>query len=66
MRISPQGIFCCNWDSVRTSEFARQDAALTHPHPVCVQANALFTMAIEEAISQGKGPQRVSVLNPRP
>ena len=59
MRISPLGIFCCNWDRERTSEFAQQDAALTHPHPTCVQANALFTMAIAEAISQRKGAQEI-------
>ncbi len=52
MRISPLGIFCCNWDRERTSEFAQQDAALTHPNPTCLQANALFVMAISEAISQ--------------
>jgi ADP-ribosyl-[dinitrogen reductase] hydrolase len=59
MRISPLGIFCCNWDRERAFEFAKQDAALTHPHPTCVQANALFTMAIAEAISQGSGPQQI-------
>ena len=34
-----------------------QDATLTHPHPVCLQANALFAIAIAEAISLLKGPQ---------
>jgi ADP-ribosyl-[dinitrogen reductase] hydrolase len=59
MRISPLGIFCCNLDLERTSEFARQDAALTHPHPVCLQANSLFTMAIAEAVGQWKSAQHV-------
>ena len=59
MRISPLGIFCCNWDAERTSEFARQDAALTHPHPICLQANSLFTMAIAEAIGQWKSAQQI-------
>jgi ADP-ribosyl-[dinitrogen reductase] hydrolase len=54
MRISPLGIFCCNLDRERTSEFARQDAALTHPHPVCLQTNSLFTMAIAEAVGEGR------------
>ncbi|CAG4908186.1 unnamed protein product [Acidithrix sp. C25] len=34
-------------------EWAMQDAALTHPNPVCLQANSLFTMAIAHAISTG-------------
>jgi ADP-ribosylglycohydrolase len=59
MRISPLGIFCHDWDRERTAEFARQDAALTHPHPICLQANSLFTMAISEAVGQMKGAQQI-------
>jgi ADP-ribosylglycohydrolase len=57
MRISPLGIFGANYDLARVSEWAQQDAALTHPHPVCLQANALFAIAIADAISTGKGVQ---------
>ncbi len=57
MRISPLGIFGANHDLARVSEWAQQDAALTHPHPVCLQANALFAMAIADAIGTGKGAQ---------
>ena len=53
MRISPLGIFGANHDSEDVAEWARQDAAITHPHPVCQQANALFTMAIAHAVRQG-------------
>ena len=53
MRISPLGIFGANHDPELVAEWARQDAAITHPHPVCQQANALFTMAIAHAIRQG-------------
>lgn len=53
MRISPLGIFGANHDTELVAEWARQDAAITHPHPVCQQANALFTMAIAYAIRQG-------------
>ena len=53
MRISPLGIFGANHDAGLVAEWARQDAAITHPHPVCQQANALFTMAIAHAIRQG-------------
>ncbi len=53
MRISPLGIFGTNHDLEQVAEWARQDAALTHPHQVCGQANALFTMAIAHAIRTG-------------
>lgn len=59
MRISPLGIFCWNCDLERTSRLAQQDAALTHPHPVCLQANALFAMAIAQFVSGQKIPQEV-------
>lgn len=53
MRISPLGIFGAKHDAGLVAEWARQDAAITHPHPVCQQANALFTMAIARTIRQG-------------
>ncbi len=53
MRISPLGIFGSNYDLDQVAEWARQDAAITHIHPVCQQANALFAMAIAHAVSQG-------------
>ena len=59
MRIAPLGIFCCNLGRDRTSEFAQMDAALTHPHPVCLQANSLFAMAIAEAVGQWKNAQQI-------
>jgi ADP-ribosyl-[dinitrogen reductase] hydrolase len=56
MRISPLGIFCWNLDLESTSRFAKLDAALTHPHPACLQANALFAMATAQFISSHKSP----------
>ncbi|MGM0739463.1 MAG: ADP-ribosylglycohydrolase family protein [Bacteroidota bacterium] len=53
MRISPLGIFGANHDLAHVAEWARQDAAITHLHPVCQQTNALFTMAIAQAVRQG-------------
>jgi len=53
MRISSLGIFGANNDQELVAEWARQDAAITHPHPVCQQANALFTMAIAHAVRRG-------------
>jgi ADP-ribosyl-[dinitrogen reductase] hydrolase len=57
MRISPLGIFGANYNLAQVADWAQQDAALTHPHPVCLQANVLFTMALAHAIHEGTGPQ---------
>ncbi len=57
MRISPLGIFGANYDLRQVAAWARRDAALTHPRPICQQANALFAMAIAHAISTGIGAQ---------
>jgi len=59
MRISPLGIFGASHDFAQVSDWAQQDAALTHPHPVCLQANALFALAIADAIRTGKEPQEI-------
>ena len=56
MRISPLGIFGVNHGLEQVADWARQDAALTHPNPVCVQANALYAMAIAWAIADGPDP----------
>lgn len=54
MRISPLGIFGCKYALDQVAEYARADASLTHPHPVCLQANALFAMAVANAIATWK------------
>jgi ADP-ribosyl-[dinitrogen reductase] hydrolase len=59
MRISPLGIFGANYDLRQVAEWARQDAVLTHPNPVCLQANALFAKAIAYSISTGCGFQEL-------
>lgn len=53
MRVSPLGVFGASRSSEEVAAWARKDAALTHPHPVCQQANALFAMAIAHAIRTG-------------
>ena len=55
MRISPLGIFGAKFPLERVAEWARQDAVLTHIHPVCQQANALYAMAIAHAVRTGCG-----------
>jgi ADP-ribosylglycohydrolase len=53
MRISPLGIFGANHPLETVGKWAEQDAALTHPNPVCRQANVLFAMAIAHSIASG-------------
>lgn len=53
MRISPLGIFCAGHQAGQAATWAKEDAELTHPHPVCVQANQLFVLGIAYAIRSG-------------
>lgn len=59
MRISPLGIFAAESSDQQIIDWAMQDAALTHPHPICKQANALFVLAIARAVQQTLSPQDV-------
>jgi ADP-ribosyl-[dinitrogen reductase] hydrolase len=56
MRVSPLGIFGANADPARLDDWAAQDAALTHPHPICRQINQLYVRAIAEAVRNGPDP----------
>lgn len=56
MRISPLGIFAAMYPAARAAAWAAEDAALTHPNPVCMQANALFTRAIASAVKEATPP----------
>lgn len=56
MRISPLGVFGAYCDPEHVAQWARRDAALTHPHPVCAAANDLFVRAIAAAIRTGCKP----------
>ena len=53
MRISPLGIFGARQLLSQVAEWARQDAGITHPSPVCLEANELFAVAISRAITTG-------------
>lgn len=59
MRVSPLGIFGANHDLSHVAEWARQDAAITHVHPVCQQANSLFAIAIAYAVCHGCDAQNL-------
>jgi len=57
MRISPVGIIGARHAPETVADWARQDALLTHPNPVCLQANALFAVAIADAVGNGTQPE---------
>ena len=59
MRVSPLGIFGARdgVDSAALAEWAERDAALTHIHPVCRQANVLFVAAIARAVRDAGEPE---------
>jgi len=57
MRISPLGIFAARFDRGVAAGWARADAALTHPHPVCGDAAALYTVAIATAVADQVEPE---------
>ena len=59
MRISPLGIFGANYELEQVAEWACEDAALTHPHPICQQANSLYASAIAYAVGTGCEPQEL-------
>ncbi|WP_041463801.1 ADP-ribosylglycohydrolase family protein, partial [Pelodictyon luteolum] len=50
MRISPLGIFCSRHSLADAARWAKDDAALTHPHPKVGQANALYAESLEEGV----------------
>jgi ADP-ribosyl-[dinitrogen reductase] hydrolase len=53
MRASPLGIFAHGLDAAQAAALARQDSALTHPHPVCGDAAAAFVVALGHAHRNG-------------
>jgi len=52
MRVAPIGI-AAQGNPQLAANWARQDAQLTHPHPVCVEANAAFSAAIAVGVAGG-------------
>ncbi|HJD97381.1 ADP-ribosylglycohydrolase family protein [Mailhella massiliensis] len=53
MRISPMGIFGAGRPRADVMKWAKKDAALTHTHPICGQANALYAALIAHAVAEG-------------
>jgi len=53
MRVAPLGIFGAMRDLELVAFWAREDATITHPNPVCLEANELFAMALAFAVRNG-------------
>lgn len=63
MRVSPLGIFMAGKDWELAASAAMRDAAITHPNPVCTQANALYVCLIAHAVAYGgSGPELYRLL----
>ena len=56
MRVSPIGIWAAG-DPARAANAAREDSALTHPHPACVESCAAYVAAIATAVGGGSRDQ---------
>lgn len=59
MRISPLAVWGHSLAADKLASRARADAELTHPHAVCRDAAAVFTVSIAHAIATGAGPEQV-------
>jgi ADP-ribosyl-[dinitrogen reductase] hydrolase len=59
MRVSPLGVYGHNLAPGRVGDLARLDSTLTHPHPACREACAVFTVAISRAVGQGGTPEEI-------
>ena len=57
MRVSPLGIFGWRMPPAELARLAREDADITHPHPVCRDASAAFCVALAHAIRTGEGAE---------
>jgi ADP-ribosylglycohydrolase len=56
MRASPLGTFGAGRPG-EAAAWARQDSGLTHPHPTCRDACAVFVAAIAHTVAAGDGPE---------
>lgn len=60
MRVAPIGIAAAG-DPAKSALWAREDAALTHPHSVCQAASAAFAAAIAAGVAGANPPAMWSV-----
>jgi ADP-ribosyl-[dinitrogen reductase] hydrolase len=53
MRISPLGVYGHALERRALAKLAADDARLSHPHPLCQAASAVFTVTIAETLANG-------------
>lgn len=53
MRVSPLAVYGHALERGRLAALAAGDALLSHPHPVCQAASAVFTVTIAEVLTRG-------------
>jgi ADP-ribosyl-[dinitrogen reductase] hydrolase len=56
MRVSPVGVYAAGQARL-AADLARRDAALTHPHEVCIDSAGCYAAAIAHAVATGGGPE---------
>lgn len=56
MRVSPIGIFAACRSTDEAEKYAMEDASITHPNRICLEASALFAETIAYAVRTGAGP----------
>ena len=59
MRAVPLAIYGAFWEPVDLARLARADAALTHPHRACSDANVIYVSSIAHAIRTGASGEGV-------
>ena len=59
MRISPLGVFSAFKGFHEVEGWAREDASLTHPNPVCLEVNGLYAKAVAFAVRTCAPPGEV-------
>lgn len=59
MRVSPLGIFGAGRSRADVMKWAKKDAAITHAHPVCAQADALYAALVAQAVREGGSGERL-------
>lgn len=59
MRVLPIALWAAEHPDFDWQLAAREDAAITHPHPVCGDANVVFVYALLQAMQPGATPRGV-------
>jgi len=60
MRVAPLGVQGHRHAPTEVARWAREDARLTHPHPVCLDASAAFAVALAQAVARPRSPEEVA------